>query len=50
MKAWFELWRGMSALPPEADIRQRLEHVCFVPKADIGIFGSNDARFCHAKA
>jgi hypothetical protein len=23
----------MSALPPEADIRQRIEHVCFVPKA-----------------
>ena len=21
----------MSALPPEADIRQRIEHVCFVP-------------------
>ena len=27
-------WSGMSALPPEADIRQRIEHVCFVPKAD----------------
>ena len=26
----------MSALPPKADIRQRIEHVCFVPKADIG--------------
>jgi hypothetical protein len=25
----------MSALPPEADIRQRIEHVCFVPEADI---------------
>ena len=25
----------MSALPPEADIRQRIEHVCFVPIADI---------------
>jgi hypothetical protein len=25
----------MSALPPEADIHQRIEHVCFVPKADI---------------
>ena len=24
----------MSALPPEADIRQRIEHVCFVPIAD----------------
>ena len=23
----------MSALPPEADIRQRIEHVCFVPSA-----------------
>ena len=27
--------REMSALPPEADIRQLIEHVCFVPKADI---------------
>jgi hypothetical protein len=26
---------GMSALPPKADIRQRIEHVCFVPEADI---------------
>ena len=25
----------MSALPPKADIRQRIEHVCFVPEADI---------------
>jgi hypothetical protein len=25
----------MSALPPEADIRQRIEHVCFVPVTDI---------------
>ena len=25
----------MSALPPEADIRQRIEHVCFVPIADL---------------
>ena len=25
----------MSALPPKADIRQRIEHVCFVPQADI---------------
>ena len=24
----------MSALPPEADIRQRIEHVCLVPEAD----------------
>jgi hypothetical protein len=22
-------------LPPEADIRQRIEHVCFVPKAEV---------------
>jgi hypothetical protein len=28
----------MSALPPKADIRQRIEHVCFVPKADINAF------------
>ena len=26
---------SVSALPPEADIRQRIEHVCFVPKAVI---------------
>src|SRR4029077_18461835 len=26
---------SMSALPPKADIRQRIEHVCFVPIADI---------------
>ena len=26
---------SMSALPPEADIRQRIEHVCFVPIADM---------------
>jgi hypothetical protein len=25
----------MSALPPKADVRQRIEHVCFVPIADI---------------
>jgi hypothetical protein len=23
-------------LPPKADIRQRFEHVCFVPLTDIG--------------
>jgi hypothetical protein len=22
-------------LPPKADIRQRIEHVCFVPEADL---------------
>jgi len=27
--------RIRSALPPEADIRQRIEHVCFVPGTDI---------------
>jgi hypothetical protein len=26
---------SMSGLLPKADIRQRIEHVCFVPKADI---------------
>jgi hypothetical protein len=37
----------MSALPPIADIRQRIEHVCFVPEADIcssgigRLFGKN---------
>jgi hypothetical protein len=25
---------SMSALPPKADIRQRVQYVCFVPKAD----------------
>jgi hypothetical protein len=25
----------MSALPLKADIRQRIAHVCFVPKADL---------------
>ena len=28
--------REMSALPPKADICQRIEHVCFVPIADFG--------------
>ena len=28
----------MSALPPKADIRQRFEHVCFVPIPDIRMF------------
>jgi hypothetical protein len=28
---------SMSALPPKADIRQRIEHVCFVPLGDIGM-------------
>jgi hypothetical protein len=27
--------RAMSSIPPKEDIRQRIEHVCFVPKADI---------------
>jgi len=31
----------MSALPPKADIRQRIEHVCFVPLADIEIMGAH---------
>jgi len=30
----------MAALPPKADIRQRIEHVCFVPKADIRSYAS----------
>jgi hypothetical protein len=25
----------MSALPPRADIRERIQYVCFVPQADI---------------
>ena len=32
----------MSALPPKADIRQRIEHVCFVPLADIVCHGPGD--------
>ena len=35
----------MSALPPKADIRQRIENVCFVPKADI-----SEADICKSKA
>ena len=31
----------MSALPPKADIRQRIEHVCFVPKADLRPYGQS---------
>jgi hypothetical protein len=27
----------MSALPPKADIRERIEYVCFVPLADVGV-------------
>ena len=27
----------MSALPPEADMRQRIEYVCFVPIADASL-------------
>jgi hypothetical protein len=27
--------RVMSVLPPKADIDQRIEHVCFVPIADL---------------
>jgi hypothetical protein len=30
-----------SALPPKADIRQRSEHVCYVPLADIGLNDEN---------
>jgi hypothetical protein len=28
-------------LRPEADIRRRIEHVCFVPLADIGLASSD---------
>jgi hypothetical protein len=31
----------MSALPPKADIRQRIEHVRFVPLADLWDAGDN---------
>jgi len=33
----------MSALPPKADIRQRIEHVCFVPEADVTPIGPRAA-------
>jgi hypothetical protein len=29
----------MSALPPKADMRSALAHVCYGPKSDIGDFG-----------
>jgi len=32
----------MSALPAEADIRQRIEHVGFVPKPEIGFVEFRD--------
>jgi hypothetical protein len=32
---WVSSCWSLSALPPEADIRQRIEHVCFVPFADM---------------
>jgi len=31
-------------LPPEADIRRRIEHVCFVPKPEIGFVAFRDVR------
>ena len=34
----------MSALPPKADIRQRIEHVCLVPEADIAGYASSPMR------
>ena len=35
----------MSALPPKADMRQRIERVCFVPKTEVDWKGStNPAR------
>ena len=30
----------MPALPPKADIGQRIEHVCFVPLADLAVIVS----------
>ena len=35
---------SLSALPPKADIRQRIEHVCFVPIADINRTSTEVAR------
>ena len=34
---------SLSALPPKADIRQRIEHVCFVPIATFARLGRNGA-------
>jgi hypothetical protein len=36
-KQTFAVQKGMSALPPKADIGRRHSNVCFVPKADIAI-------------
>ena len=33
---------SMSALPAEADIRQRIEHACFVPKPELGFVAFHD--------
>jgi len=33
--------RVMSVIPLKVDIRQRVEHVCFVPRTDIGGYGAN---------
>jgi hypothetical protein len=35
----------MSGLLPKADIRQRIEHVCFVPIADIQAVVRHDGLF-----
>ena len=34
--------RVMSALPPKADIRQRIEHVRFVPITDVCLFRASE--------
>ena len=34
-KRTFAVQKGMSALPPKADINRGKRHVCFVPIADI---------------
>ena len=36
-KRTYAVQKGMSALPPKADMCSAQAHVCFVPKADIGL-------------
>jgi len=38
----------MSALPPQADIRRRIEHVCYMPKADMPLAGVAASTDCQA--
>jgi hypothetical protein len=35
---------SMSALPPKADIRERIQYVCFVPQADMAASAESGSR------